>query len=45
MTTHEVKRGFTHRTLGGIGSVEMTADVAKVTVNGTELPETSAEVS
>ena len=43
MTNYDVKRGFTHRTFGEIGAVDMTAEVAKVTVNGTELPETSVE--
>lgn len=43
MTKHDVNRSFTHRTYGEIGTVAMTADVAKVTINGTEIPEGSVE--
>lgn len=43
MTTHDVARTFTHRTFGEIGKIAMVADVAKVTIDGKELPETSVE--
>lgn len=43
MTNYTVARGFTHRTFGDIGAVNLVADVAKVTIDGKELPETSVE--
>lgn len=43
MTTHDVARTFTHRTFGEIGKIAMVADVAKVTIDGKEIPETSVE--
>ena len=40
---YDVARTFTHRTFGEIGKVAMVAEVAKVTIDGTELPEKSVE--
>lgn len=38
-----VDRGFAHRTFGEIGSVKLTAQVAKMEIDGKELPTTSVE--
>lgn len=40
---YNVKREFNHRTHGEIGSVHLVAEVAKVTVDGKELPGKSVE--
>jgi hypothetical protein len=37
----DIKRNYTHRTFGAIGSVDFTVPKGKFVLNGTELPEAS----